>query len=246
MAEITQDKTDIGNKKPPQENSITPTPPVKPPVPVKPAPPPPPLKPVPPPPPIPKPKVPEFPKKASTKPEEVKLPEKGTPELSGGGAVTPKKPPVIPTKSSPKVSDSKRPTVIETGPVEKKSLKKILKYVGIVIISLIVLGGILFGYMLIRDMSIVEDVVEEPDVSETTESIVIVEPKEDTTSLKALENKFEDIETGLVILERDVTLIGKQVLAAPTFNHLILGKVPHLLLFYPFRIAFEFLSQFQV
>ena len=195
MAEITQDKTDIGNKNPPQ----VPTPPVKPPV--KPVPPPPPVKPAPPP----KPKIPGFTAKASTKPEEVKLPEKGTPELSGGEAVVPKKPPVISSKPSPKAGKSQQPPVIETGPVEKKSLKKILKYVGIVIISLTVLGGILFGYMFIQNMLIVEDVVEEPDVQETTESVVTEQPKEDTTSLKALENKFDDIDAGLVILERDVT-----------------------------------------
>jgi len=143
----------------------------------------------------------------------VKLPEKGTPELSGG-EVPPKKAPPTPPKPAPKKAGA---PVIETGPIEKKDPKKILKYVGLAIVGLLVLGGVVVGYLYIRNMTMIQTRPEEPEVQETTESVVIEEPKEDKTSLKALENKFDEIEDELVVLEKGATFDREIDMSTPDF-----------------------------
>lgn len=147
---------------------------------------------------IPRPKI-----SLGKKPKDVKLPEKGVPELSSVEQAIPKEKPPAPPSPVEKKPVGTSP-IIETGPVEEKKPKRILKYVVIVLGSLAVLGGIVIGYMYLRNMQITNEPFEEPEVQETTESVVIEEPEEDTTSLRVLDRAFDAIEDELVVLEAGV------------------------------------------
>jgi len=165
------------------------------------------------------PKAPDK-KESSTKPKDVKLPEKGQPEIFLEDKPASNIP--MPKIEPPKVkNDSKRELkgvqpIMDAGGVKKTSKKKILKYIGLSLLGLVLLGGLLVGFTVLRNMITSGEIPDTTEIPKLPEESEKEEPK-DFTSLDALDGTFTGFGGLLEVLEADAEFESKLDLSRNKF-----------------------------
>ncbi|OGC47865.1 hypothetical protein A2886_03315 [candidate division WWE3 bacterium RIFCSPHIGHO2_01_FULL_42_13] len=119
---------------------------------------------------------------------------------------------VVPTPPAPS------PPTMESGPANVSQKPNLAKYGILGLITLLVVAGVLAGYMFLRGMAVPKEIPVIVEVQESTETTATQTQQDtDTTSLDALEKNFDEISMQLETLEEDMTFEQNTNLTSPEF-----------------------------
>ncbi len=132
--------------------------------------------------------------------------------------VVPVPPTETPTEPVPIPPVSSSPPTMESGPPNVFQKPNLARYGALGLIAVLVIAGVLAGYMLLRGMTVPKEVPMVVEVQESTETTTTQTGQgADTTSLDALEKNFGEVGVQLGTLEEDTTFEQDANLTSPEF-----------------------------